>query len=71
MPAPLRAVGVTSRELDVLKLVGEGLSNRAIAERLHLSPRTVETHVAHLLTRTSTASRAALAEFANSVLERA
>jgi DNA-binding CsgD family transcriptional regulator len=71
VPPALRAVGVTSRELDVLKLVGEGLSNRAIAERLHVSPRTVETHVAHLLARTSTASRAALADFANSVLERA
>ncbi len=71
VPAELRALGVTSREVDVLKLVGEGLTNRVIAERLHLSPRTVESHVASLLARTSADGRAGLAAFANSVLERA
>jgi DNA-binding CsgD family transcriptional regulator len=65
VPARLRALGVTSRELDVLKLVAEGLSNRQIAERLYLSPRTVENHVATLLRRTGTDSRARLALFAD------
>ena len=37
-------MGVTSREMDVLQLVAEGLTNAAIAERLVLLPRTVETH---------------------------
>lgn len=66
VPVRLRALGITSRELDVLKLVAEGMSNRQIAERLYLSPRTVENHVATLLRRTGTDSRARLATFAGS-----
>jgi DNA-binding CsgD family transcriptional regulator len=60
VPDRLRAAGVTSREMDVLRLVGAGLSNREIAERLFLSPRTVETHVARLLAKTGTATRSGL-----------
>src|SRR5262249_1896047 len=52
VPARLRGWGVTSREMDVLALVAEGLTNVAIAERLVLSPRTVETHVANLVAKT-------------------
>ncbi len=48
----LRAQGVTDREADVLRLVAQGLSNREIAERMFLSPRTVEKHVASLLAKT-------------------
>ncbi|WP_344252849.1 helix-turn-helix transcriptional regulator, partial [Pseudonocardia hydrocarbonoxydans] len=61
VPAPLRARGVTGRELQVLRLVGAGLSNPEIAARLHLSPRTVETHVGRLLAKTGAARRAELA----------
>lgn len=61
VPAPLRAMGVTSRELDIGLLVAEGLSNKAIAERLQLSIRTVENHVSRLLARTATTSRTELA----------
>jgi DNA-binding NarL/FixJ family response regulator len=60
VPAELRAIGVTSREMDVLNLIAEGLPNREIALRLYLSPRTVEHHVASLLRRTGAQSRAAL-----------
>ena len=66
IPDPLRAVGVTSREMDVLALLGARLTNRAIAQRLVLSPRTVEKHVASLLLKTGCANRAALAELAES-----
>ena len=52
LPGPLRALGVTEREADVLKLVALGLGNREIAERMFLSPRTVEKHVASLLAKT-------------------
>lgn len=42
-PAP--AVALTPRELDVLRLVAEGLSNREIGMRLHLGEATVKTHL--------------------------
>jgi DNA-binding CsgD family transcriptional regulator len=64
VPASLRALGVTSRELDVLGLVAEGLSNRDIAERLVLSPKTVERHLAGLFDRTGIRNRADLGAFA-------
>jgi DNA-binding CsgD family transcriptional regulator len=52
LPGKLRAQGITDREADVLGLVAQGLSNREIAERMFLSPRTVEKHVASLLAKT-------------------
>lgn len=60
VPADLRARGVTSREMDVLLLIREGLSNSEIAERLFMSRRTVETHVSHLLAKLEVASRGRL-----------
>jgi DNA-binding CsgD family transcriptional regulator len=70
VPAALRSLGVTSREVDVLRLVGEGLPNREIAARLFLSPRTVETHVASLRRRTRSRTRADLVALAADVLAR-
>jgi DNA-binding NarL/FixJ family response regulator len=64
VPASLRAVGVTSREVDVLRLMGEGLTNTAIAQRLVLSPRTIETHVANLVAKTGVPNRAGLVALA-------
>lgn len=66
VPARLRGVGVTSREMDVLQLVAMGLTNGAIAERLVLSPRTVETHVANLVAKTKVAGRGGLASLVKS-----
>jgi DNA-binding CsgD family transcriptional regulator len=60
VPPALAALGVTRREADVLALLVEGATNAEIAERLFLSRRTVETHVAHLLQKTSSATRAEL-----------
>jgi DNA-binding CsgD family transcriptional regulator len=60
VPDALRALGVTSREVDVLHLVVPGLSNRDIARQLVLSPKTVEKHVASLLDKTGRPDRAAL-----------
>jgi DNA-binding NarL/FixJ family response regulator len=48
----------------VLALVVQGLTNAQIAERLVLSSRTVETHVAHLLAKTRAASRTELRTWA-------
>jgi DNA-binding CsgD family transcriptional regulator len=63
VPTSLRAVGVTSREADVAALVAEGLTNQQLAARLHLSPRTVEKHVASLLAKTGCRRRAQLAGY--------
>ena len=64
VPEALRSLGVTSREVDVLWLVAERLSNREIGERLHLSPRTVERHVGMLLAKVGVENRRQLAEVA-------
>lgn len=49
--------GLTARERAVLELIGQRLSNREIAERLHRSQRTVEHHVSALLAKLGAASR--------------
>jgi len=52
---------LTARELDVLPLVVDGLSNQEIADRLHLGVTTVKTHVANLMEKTGSANRVQLA----------
>jgi DNA-binding CsgD family transcriptional regulator len=64
IPADLAEVGVTSREAEILSLVGEGLSNRDVAARLYLSPRTVEKHVENLIRKTVAGSRGGLVAYA-------
>jgi HD-GYP domain-containing protein (c-di-GMP phosphodiesterase class II) len=56
--------GLSDREVEVLRLVARGLSNRAIAERLYISPRTAEHHVQHIYTKLGASTRAAAAMFA-------
>ncbi|WP_420640825.1 ATP-binding protein [Candidatus Leptofilum sp.] len=53
--------GLTSREMDVLELLAEGLSNTMIAQRLTISPRTVEHHVSAILGKLAVESRMAAA----------
>jgi DNA-binding NarL/FixJ family response regulator len=52
------AGGLTSRELEILGLLAEGLDQRAIAERLSISPKTVGTHFEHILGKLDVHSRA-------------
>lgn len=59
----LARLGVTGREADVLALVAQGMATRDIAERLYLSPRTVEKHLERLLAKTATTNRTQLATF--------
>ncbi|GAA3447462.1 ATP-binding protein [Planomonospora venezuelensis] len=60
----LRESGVTPRELEVLRLVGDRLQNQEIAARLRLSERTVESHVSSLLRKLGGSNRLALVETA-------
>nr|WP_271213002.1 LuxR C-terminal-related transcriptional regulator [Rhodococcus wratislaviensis]GLK39911.1 LuxR family transcriptional regulator [Rhodococcus wratislaviensis] len=60
--APARSP-LTKREDEIAKLVAEGLSNRAIAESLVLSPRTIDGHVERILTKLDFASRIQIASW--------
>ena len=51
---------ITDREREVLTLVGRGLTNQEIAERLHISPATTRTHIGHLLAKLTARDRAQL-----------
>ena len=62
--AVLTPGGLSEREVEVLQLVAQGLSNREIAQRLYISPRTAEHHVQHIYAKIGVSSRAAAALFA-------
>ena len=57
----LRPAGLSEREMEVLRLVAEGRSNRDIAKRLYISPRTADHHVQHIYAKIGVSSRAAAA----------
>jgi DNA-binding CsgD family transcriptional regulator len=56
--------GLTSREIEVLRLVAAGETNRSIAARLFISDRTVERHVSNIFTKIHVSSRSAATAFA-------
>jgi DNA-binding NarL/FixJ family response regulator len=60
----LRPAGLSEREIEVLRLVAAGCSNRELAKRLHISPRTADHHVQHIYAKIGVSSRAAAALFA-------
>jgi DNA-binding NarL/FixJ family response regulator len=55
---------LTVRESEVLRLLAEGKTNRQIAERLVISPRTVNTHLTSLYQKLGVTSRTAATRFA-------
>jgi DNA-binding CsgD family transcriptional regulator len=62
--APTWPAGLTGREVEVLRLIAAGHSNRAIAEELFISPNTVLHHVSNIFTKTGVANRAEAAAYA-------
>lgn len=65
-PGPPDSPGetLTAREVDVVRLVADGLTNREIGAHLHLSTRTVQSHVKAALKKTGSANRVQLAVYA-------
>jgi predicted ATPase/DNA-binding CsgD family transcriptional regulator len=63
-PSGISTDGMSVRELEVARLVAEGLTNKQIAVRLHLSVRTVESHVRNALMKAGLANRTQLATWA-------
>ena len=55
---------LTPRELEVLRLVAQGLTNEQVAEDLVISPRTVETHLTSIYSKIGVSSRSAATRYA-------
>jgi ATP/maltotriose-dependent transcriptional regulator MalT len=62
---PPGVLGLTSREIEVLRLVAEGRSNRDIAAELFISAKTASVHVSHILAKLGAASRTEAAAIAH------
>ena len=58
------SVSLSGRELEIIELVAEGLTNQEIAERLTISKRTVDNHVSNVFTKTGSKNRVALLNWA-------
>lgn len=58
------SANLSKREVEVLKLIAEGLTNNEIAERIFTSRRTVETHRMNLISKTGTKNTATLIKYA-------
>ena len=57
--SPKETAGLSDRELEILRLVAEGLPDSQLAERLHVSPRTVGQHLRSIYRKLGVPTRAA------------
>jgi DNA-binding NarL/FixJ family response regulator len=64
IPSPPYPNELTAREVEVLRLVAQGLSDRAVADLLVLSPRTVQGHVRSIFNKIHVNSRVAATRYA-------
>ena len=64
-PKALDAVRMTSRERDVINLIADGESNKAIAKRLQISPHTVKSHVRNIMEKLTLHTRLQIAAYAH------
>ena len=58
---------LTPREIEVMNLIGKGLTNREIAQELYIAEGTVKTHVTNILSRLNLSNRSQIAIYANSI----
>ena len=63
-PRSTDPAGLTARELEVLRLVAQGLSDREAAQQLVVSPRTINAHLTSIYSKLGVSSRAAATRFA-------
>jgi DNA-binding NarL/FixJ family response regulator len=56
--------GLTTREVDVLRLLARGLSSKQISEQLVISPKTARNHIEHIYTKIGATSRVTASLFA-------
>jgi DNA-binding CsgD family transcriptional regulator/tetratricopeptide (TPR) repeat protein len=63
-PAPADAGGLTGREVEVLRLIAQGRTNRQIADELTISEKTVARHVSNIFTKLDVSSRSAATAYA-------
>jgi DNA-binding NarL/FixJ family response regulator len=61
---PAAPAGLTAREVEVLRLVAQGLTDAQVAGRLVISPRTVNTHLTSIYNKVGVGSRTAATRFA-------
>jgi DNA-binding NarL/FixJ family response regulator len=64
IPPPSTRNELTAREIEVLQLVSEGLSDAEVAERLVVSPRTVHSHLRSIYRKLGVSSRSAATRYA-------
>lgn len=57
-------VTLSEREVQIIDLVANGLTNHEIAEKLEISKRTVDNHISNILTKTKTENRVSLVRWA-------
>ena len=63
--APAYPAGLSAREVEVLRLIAAGRSNREISEELTLSVRTVARHIANIYTKIGTRNKAEATDYAH------
>ncbi len=57
-------MGLSAREMEIIELVADGLTNQEIAQKLTISKRTVDNHVSNMFTKTGSKNRVALLNWA-------
>jgi len=65
MPAPANPDGLNTREMEILRLLASGKTNREIAESLFISLKTVANHVTNIFNKTNCANRVEASNYAH------